>query len=68
MEKQIRKIAGNDYEKFCKLANSAFQGLNADKWLENHIEETTKEYIFGVFKGEEVIAGNQGLSPSTLTY
>ncbi|TYR74474.1 GNAT family N-acetyltransferase [Rossellomorea vietnamensis] len=57
MEKQIRKIAGKDYEKFCKLANSAFPGLNADKWLENHIEETTKERLFGLFKGDDVVAG-----------
>lgn len=57
MEKQIRKISGNDYEKFCELANTAFDGLNAEKWLKNHIEETTKENLYGVFKEEELIAG-----------
>ncbi|MGF2616290.1 GNAT family N-acetyltransferase [Rossellomorea vietnamensis] len=57
MERQIRKISGNDYEKFCKLANSAFQGLNADKWLKNHIEETSREDLYGMFKANELIAG-----------
>lgn len=57
MEKQIRKITGKDYDKFCKLANSAFEGLSADKWLRNHIEETTKEDLYGVFKEEELLAG-----------
>lgn len=57
MDKQIRKITGSDYEKFSKLANSAFEGLNADKWLENHIEETTKENLYGVFKEDNLLAG-----------
>ncbi|WP_162785143.1 GNAT family N-acetyltransferase [Bacillus sp. P14.5] len=61
MERQIRKISGIDYEKFCKLANSAFQGLNADKWLMNHIEETSKEHLYGVFKGDELVAGMRTL-------
>ncbi|UOR12824.1 GNAT family N-acetyltransferase [Halobacillus amylolyticus] len=57
MEKHIRKITGSDYEKFNKIANSAFEGLNADKWLENHIEETTKENLYGVFKDKNLLAG-----------
>ncbi|MFQ3544501.1 GNAT family N-acetyltransferase [Halobacillus rhizosphaerae] len=57
MPKQIRVIEGSDYAKFCTLANSAFEGLNADEWLEEHIKETPKEHLYGLFKGNQLHAG-----------
>lgn len=57
MGNRIRKIHTEDYEEFCKLANQGFIGLQADKWLETHVKETSKEDLYGLFKEEELIAG-----------
>ncbi|WP_077622655.1 GNAT family N-acetyltransferase [Sediminibacillus massiliensis] len=55
--KQINKISGSNYKAFAKLANSAFEGLNADQWLQNHIEETPTEKLYGLFEQDTLIAG-----------
>lgn len=57
MNKEIKTISGNHYNEFCYIANTAFEGLNTDKWLQNHIEETPNENLFGVFKNDKVVAG-----------
>lgn len=57
MGKEIKKISGNYYNEFSQIANAAFEGLNADKWLQDHIEETPNENIYGVFKNDKIVAG-----------
>lgn len=55
--KEIREINHSSYASFCSLANGAFPGLNADQWLQGHIEETPSESLYGLFKGNDVVAG-----------
>lgn len=53
----MHRIADETYEGFMKLVNGAFEGLNADKWLEHHIKETPHEELYGLFKKEKLVAG-----------
>ncbi|MGG4170084.1 GNAT family N-acetyltransferase [Rossellomorea vietnamensis] len=56
--KEIREINHSAaYASFCSLANGAFPGLNADQWLQGHIEETPSESLYGLFKGNDLVAG-----------
>jgi predicted acetyltransferase len=55
--KEIKEINQSTYESFCSLANGAFSGLNTDKWLKDHIEETPSESLYGLFKENDLIAG-----------
>lgn len=55
--KEIKLINSSTYESFCTLANRAFPGLNAHKWLIGHIEETPSESLYGLFKENNLIAG-----------
>ncbi|MGM0842764.1 MAG: GNAT family N-acetyltransferase [Bacillota bacterium] len=55
--KEIKLINKLTYESFCTLANRAFSGLNAHKWLKDHIEETPSESLYGLFKEDHLIAG-----------
>ncbi|MCR8848467.1 GNAT family N-acetyltransferase [Rossellomorea sp. SC111] len=55
--KEIKEIDHSSYESFCSLANGAFPGLNADQWLQGHIEETPSESLYGLFKGKDLVAG-----------
>lgn len=57
METQFEKINDEKFDAFFKLVNAAFQGLNAEKWLKGHIEETPSENLYGVYKGHQLVAG-----------
>lgn len=62
MNKEIKPITGNHFNEFCNIANTAFEGLKTDKWLQDHIEETPNENLYGVFKNDKVIAGMRTFS------
>ncbi|WP_430787066.1 GNAT family N-acetyltransferase [Virgibacillus flavescens] len=57
MEKEVKQIASPMYEKFFKLVNGAFPGMNAEMWLKDYVNETPNETLYGLFDKEKLLAG-----------
>ncbi|WP_194841332.1 GNAT family N-acetyltransferase [Salinibacillus xinjiangensis] len=53
----IKKLVGEEIDRFCSLANRAFEGLHADKWLKENIEQATNEEMYGLLRGGKLVAG-----------
>ncbi|MFC4559801.1 enhanced intracellular survival protein Eis [Virgibacillus kekensis] len=57
MKKQIRKLTEKEYDDFAILANGAYPGLNAEKWLAAHINVSPDENLHGVYASDKLVAG-----------
>lgn len=62
MNKEMKTISGKHYNEFCHIANTAFERLNTDKWLQGHIEETPNENLYGIFNNNKVVAACEHLA------